>query len=273
MKHNKKRNTAFLYECLIKELTKAIVRKDMYKKDKVLSIVKEHFHKGSLLNEDLQLYNQLLETKISKEENARRFLTEVRKDWENLSRKEVFNAQTNLIKEINMSLDPNVFSCFVENYRDLASVGSFLQSSGFKAKQRIIAEDRVVSLLSTEVSKQQDMKHIDNLTYNTFVEKFNESYKHTLRDEQRALLTNYITSFSDNGLGLKTYMNEELGRLKQKINTLLVNTSFSDDYRAKFGKILEKLNSFSSKRIDENMVKDTFYIQDLIAEVQKNAND
>ncbi len=273
MRHNKKRNTAFLYECLIKEITKAIVRKDAHKKDKVLSIMKEHFHKGSLLSEDLQLYKQLLETKLSKEKNARRFSLEVRKDWDNLPRKEIFNLQTNLIKQINECLDPKVFSCFVENYRDLATVGSFLQSSDLKAKQRILSEDRVVSLLSKSETEENEMKHIDNLTYNTFVERFNKSYRHSLREEQRALLTNYITSFSDNGLGLKTYMNEEVGRLKRKINTLLVNSTFSDDYKAKFGKILEKLDSFSMKKIDESMVKDTFYIQDLIAEVSKNAEN
>ena len=34
MKHNKKRNTAFLYECLIRELTKAIVRENVEKQQK-----------------------------------------------------------------------------------------------------------------------------------------------------------------------------------------------------------------------------------------------
>ena len=38
MKHNKKRNTAFLYECLIKEVTKAIVRKDETTKQTVVEI-------------------------------------------------------------------------------------------------------------------------------------------------------------------------------------------------------------------------------------------
>ena len=32
MKHNKKRNTAFIYEMLVRELTKAIVHKDLGKK-------------------------------------------------------------------------------------------------------------------------------------------------------------------------------------------------------------------------------------------------
>jgi len=40
MKHNKKRNTAFLYECLIKELTKTIVRKEIDKKEKIVEDAK-----------------------------------------------------------------------------------------------------------------------------------------------------------------------------------------------------------------------------------------
>jgi hypothetical protein len=64
------------------------------------------------------------------------------------------------------------------------------------------------------------MKTLDSLTYNTFVDKFNSSYKHSLLKEQRELLTNYITSFSDNGLGLKMFMNEEIGRLKEECEKL-----------------------------------------------------
>ena len=272
MKHNKKRNTAFLYECLIRELTKAIVREDIEKQTKVKDLLREYFRKGKILSEDLNVYNDLMQTKCKDLAKAKRFIFETKRDWEALDRKAIFNEQTNLIKQINEHLDPKLFSCFVENYRDIATVGSFLQSTNLKAKQRIVSEDRMISLLSNETTETKDLKHIDNLTYNTFVEKFNESYKHTLREEQRLLLTNYITSFSDNGLGLKVYMNEEVGRLKQKINTLLVKSSFSDDYNEKFNKILEKLNSFSSKKIDESMVQDTFYIQDLLAEVSKNEN-
>ena len=56
MKHNKKRNTAFLYESLVKELTKAVVRKQDQRKKKILKIVKENFAKGTPLNDDLFLY-------------------------------------------------------------------------------------------------------------------------------------------------------------------------------------------------------------------------
>ena len=213
MKHNKKRNTAFLYECLIKEITKAVVRKDETRKDTIIKIVKEHFAKGMPLWEDLQLYKQLQETKGLDSDFASRYILEVKKDWESLNRKDIFNQQTILIKKINESLGSDVFGNFVENYRNLATIGHFFNSSGDNAKNRLVSEDRVKSLVMIKENKQKDkdILHIDKLTYNTFVTKFNETYQHTLRDEQRALLTNYITSFSDNGLGLKSFMNEELG--------------------------------------------------------------
>ncbi len=42
-KHNKKRNTAFIFEALIRELTKAIVAKDEKKKKTIVRLVKENF--------------------------------------------------------------------------------------------------------------------------------------------------------------------------------------------------------------------------------------
>ena len=66
------------------------------------------------------------------------------------------------------------------------------------------------------LKKEKEMKHIDNLTYKTFVNKFNDTYKNSLKENQKKLLTNYIISFSDNGLGLKSFVNEELGSFKEK---------------------------------------------------------
>ena len=58
---------------------------------------------------------------------------------------------------------------------------------------------------------------MDNIIYNTFVSKFNEEYSTTLNENQRTLLNKYISSFSDNGLEFKFYLNEELGTLKEKL--------------------------------------------------------
>ena len=39
LRHNKKRNTAFLYESLIRELTKAVVKKDDFLKEKMVKMI------------------------------------------------------------------------------------------------------------------------------------------------------------------------------------------------------------------------------------------
>ena len=49
MKHNKKRNTAFVFESLVKEITAAIIKNDVDRKNKAVSIVKKHFQPGSAL--------------------------------------------------------------------------------------------------------------------------------------------------------------------------------------------------------------------------------
>ncbi len=43
MKHNKKRNTAFVYEILAREFTKAVIDKDADRKAKLVSIMKDIF--------------------------------------------------------------------------------------------------------------------------------------------------------------------------------------------------------------------------------------
>jgi hypothetical protein len=55
VKHNKKRNTAFLYEALVRELTKSVVEKIPIEAQKIKSILKEHFRSGKILFGELGL--------------------------------------------------------------------------------------------------------------------------------------------------------------------------------------------------------------------------
>jgi hypothetical protein len=269
MKHNKKRNTAFLYESLVKELTKAVVRKQDQRKQKIIKIIKENFQKGTLINEELTLYKSILENKDKMtKEFTERFLVETRKDYDSLDRKAVFNYQTKLISQINQELGTGVFNNFVPNYKDIATVGAWFQNNKANAKTRLIVETKVKSLLVPSEVSVKEMKHIDNLTYKTFVNKFNETYKNSLKENQKNLLTNYITSFSDNGLGLKVFVNEEVGQLKEKFaNLLSENKDIAEDRVAKITKVSKVLEEFSDKPLSENMIKKLFFIQDLAEEL------
>ena len=270
MKHNKKRNTAFLYESLVKELTKTVVYQQEDKKKTILNMIKENFHKGTPLNEDLQLYRSILENKDRMTKDfTDRFLVETKKDYDSMDRKSVFNAQTKLISQINQQLGTNVFANFVPNYKEIATVGSWFQGTKSSAKNRLIIETKVKQILTPSKKEEKEMKHIDNLTYKTFVGKFNDTYKNTLQENQKNLLTNYITSFSDNGLGLKVFINEELQVLKEKISEKLLvgEDTLEENKRSQLQKVSVILEDFNKKPLDGKMVEKLFYIQGLLEEI------
>jgi hypothetical protein len=271
MKHNKKRNTAFLYESLVTELTKSIVKEDHNKKNKLLEVIKRYFSTGTEMKKELDLYRNILESENLRPDFSKKYIVELRKDFDSLNRKEIFNSQTKLIAEMNKNFSNSIFANFITNYKNIASVGQYFNSNGLDAKRRLIVEEKVLGILTSKSESKEEMKHIDNLTYKTFTKTFNETYDKTLRQEQKDLLTNYITSFSDNGLGLKSFLNEEIGRLKQKINQCLSEDKIKNNetYLTNTNRILEKLDSYKNKQITEEIVKEVFYIQDLVQEVLK----
>jgi len=268
MKHNKKRNTAFLYESLVKELTKSVVKKQDGRKQKIIKIIKESFYKGSSLDEDLQLYKSILENKDKMTKDfTDRFLFETKKDYNSIDRKSVFNSQTKLISQINQQLGASVFNNFVPNYKDIATVGSWFQDNKSNAKSRLIVETKVKSLLVPSTEEKQEMKHIDNLTYKTFVDKFNKTYKNSLKENQKSLLVNYITSFSDNGVGLKIFVNEELQVIKHKLAEKLTEDTLVEEKKNKLAKVASIVDDYKNHMLNEKMIKKLFYIQDLMEEI------
>lgn len=271
MKHNKKRNTAFLYECLIRELTKAIIKEDKGRQTKVKGLLKEFFRKGKALKSELEIYNSLTESKSLEEDFSKRLLQESKVDFDNLNRKEVFNEQTKLINKINKQLGSKTFSNFVPNYKDLATIGLFFQSSNLKAKKRIMLENNLVKILTRGEVIEEGMKPIESLEFKMFVKRFNETYENSLLKEQKDLLSNFIVSFSDNGLGLKSYLNDEIGRLKEAVDSEIVKTD-SISLKENFQKVKAKLNSYSQKPVNHKLVEEVFYIQDLLAEVNRDAD-
>ena len=66
-KHNKKRNTAFVFEALVKELAKSTFNKQYEMKNKIVSLIKEHFRAGTEIAKELEIYKNLTETGLQKD--------------------------------------------------------------------------------------------------------------------------------------------------------------------------------------------------------------
>lgn len=267
-KHNKKRNTAFIFEALSHEMTKAIVSKDDNKKREVVSIVKEHFKKGTQLRKELDLFQSLQESSESEREVATRIVQEARHQHSNINKESLFLEQTALINSINKRLSKNVFSNFVGNYKHLATISQMF-SDDVSVKDRVLLEDTVVSTI-TEESKVDTMKSVDEVVYRTFVEKFNEEYSSVLPEQQKELLSKYVTSISDNGVEFKMYLNEEVGRLKNKVEEALQSQEISSDKEMTESttKVAGLLSEMKEKPIDEELIRQVMNVQSFVMEVE-----
>ena len=88
-KHNKKRNTALLYEYLVKELTRCVLKEDLNTKKKIISILKEFFQKDSVLAKELSIYKSISEPALITKTLAEKILSESKKQFESLNKEEV----------------------------------------------------------------------------------------------------------------------------------------------------------------------------------------
>jgi len=275
LKHNKKRNTAFVYEALVRELTKSIIKKDNNKKKKVISIMKRFYSIGTPLQEELEVYKSIYKTVDLKKETAEKLLSEAKAQHGQINKEGVFREQTSLIKNINMALSSGVFSNFVPNYKTLASIQSIFNRQN-SPRNKVLLEEKLVEFLTSPKNEESfNIKDpIDNLVYKSFVAKFNDKYKKSLTEGQKNLLTKYVTSFVDEGMELKIFLNEEIGGLKDKIQTLLESEFVSNDkeIKEKTSMVLEKLESFKNSGIDDILIMDVLRVQSLVSEMENNDN-
>ena len=198
LKHNKKRNVAFVYEALVRELTKNVVKQNKMKAKTISSIILESFKRGSLLHEELNIYKSLYEATAMPASLARKIILESKIAHEKIDKSQVFAEQTQLIKRINKLLGTAVYNSFVPNYKSIATVHSIFNNK-LSPKNKVLMEEKILeAMMSVPHEAKTNLKHIDDLVFKTFVSKFNEKYKDKLLEGQKKLLVKYISSFEDN---------------------------------------------------------------------------
>ena len=271
LKHNKKRNTAFLYEVLTKEVAKTIVAKDLKKKESVLSLMKEFFSKGKILRQELELYKLLGESHGADLYFAERLIQETKREYESLDQEKIFEAQSDIIRVINKNFGPEIYSNFVPNYRNLATISQIFGTE-IGVKHKVLLERTIIKGIVSkpdEVVESKSMPHIDDLVYRKVVENFNTKYKEELDENQKTLIGKYVTLFGDNSLEFKTYLNEELHRLKEEVKKMTEAKDIKDDkeMQRKVASVSERMESFRDQPVDDKMIHQVLKIQALTREI------
>jgi len=268
-KHNKRRNTAFLYEALIKELTKVSIRENAEKQKQIVGVLKEFFYKGTILAQELELYKSLYDTTNIKEKQAEKILSEVKKVFFALNHSEIYKQQSRLISRINKGISPRVFNNYVPNYKSIATIAQIF-SKEVPIKNKVLLEGQIINKMTFNahaLKESNDIK-LNNAAIRLFSKKFNSVYGDLFK-EQKDLLSKFVSSFKDNGLELKIFLNEEIGRLKKELNNSFGAPSIKEDteLQKKTEKVLKLLDDFSGQYINESMLKKILNVQKLVREI------
>ncbi len=88
------------------------------------------------------------------------------------------------------------------------------------------------------------------------------------------MLNKYITSFQNNGLELKLYLQEEIGRLKDQVKKSFDAEEIKSDEEMlnNSKKVLEILESYKAKSPDKKMVEEISKIQGLVKEFESDVD-
>ena len=197
---------------------------------------------------------------------ADRLIQESKFSYAMVDRKIAFNAQTRLIAVINKELGSSVYNNFVPNYRDLGTIHNVLQGVE-DAKSRVLVENDLVKRLcgAKLLSEKKKYKPIDALVYRQFVKKFNDEYGTILSEGQKKVVSQFVTSFADDGIEFKMYISERLTELKSALESYKTeNPVIAEGIE----NITKKFNNFENLELNEELLLDTLKLQSLVEELR-----
>ena len=283
VKHSKFKNTAILFELLVKQITQEVLSNST--KNISEKIIKEFFSSNKELAKELKLYNQIVKEKYSSIDDAKLFLEEVSKERTKLDENKLNKEKYNLIKTIKESYDLDKFlSSNLQNYKLLASVYKVFEAKtmGRKVEIRDFIESNN-TILEHVTHKKISAKQADTLyesfkqqsedlrllTYKLLIENFNKKYSN-LDDSQKGLLREFINNVTNTSTFPK-FIEEET----KKVLANLVKESKGINDKVTKIKISEMIKLYKSdKFLKENQEKQVSVLMltyELLKEV-KNVN-
>ena len=249
------------------------MRGDVDKRNKIVSLIKEHFKAGSLLKRDLECYQSLHKSQNISANLSEKIIKEAKIAQRLIDPDGLFKAQTSLIKDVNKEVSPSVFANFVPNYRSLATIAQ-LFSGHSSPKRTVEIENHLIQEMTTCPPVETNTSTVDNIVFKKFVGKFNSKYSDELIKEQKQLLSYYVASVGDNAVELKMYLNEEVSRLINKVTEAVEIPEIKKDEEMvdKTNKVIEKLTALSQQNINEATLLTVMKTQKLVKEIYNNVD-
>jgi hypothetical protein len=203
--HNKKRNTALLYEFLVRAISSALVEGDKKKSSTALKVLRKHFKPGTQLYKEFRLFNALVKTTVSSDGVVNAIFQEARAAAANIDLAALDKEKSLLIRSINHGLnDENFYDQPVSEYRLYATVQTLLNEWRKPQGVADIAslakyEDQLRNWLlsekkQTEHALMEETPGTTRLIMKVMMKKLNEKYSSALNEDQKDIIRAYAFS-------------------------------------------------------------------------------
>ena len=286
IKHSKFKNTGFIFELLVRQITSEIMSANKSIAEKIL---KEHFNSKKELSKELKLYQYLINEKYNSESKAEQFINTILEARKKIDEKKLTKEKYNLIKEIKETYNIDEFiKSPISNYKTLASIYKVFEvatideqfdptdivGSRFTIAENIISSSiqnkdaRIKNAVLEEYRKQdEDLRAI---SYKILVESFNSKYKN-LTTEQKTLLKEYINNINNTGK-LNEYVSNEVTKLVTSLKE--VGGKLTDKVtRIKLAETISNVKKIKSvKKIKEEHLSAMMMTYELLGELKNTLN-
>ena len=235
IKHSKFKNTGFIFELLVRQITSEIMSgKQNPSSEKIL---KEFFSSKRELSKELKLYQYLLNEKYNSEAKADKFIDTVCEARKRLDEQKLLKEKYNLVKVIKETYNIDEFvKSPISNYKTLASIYKLFEVASstdqFEPKDIINSRFTIVENIINSSIENKDKKVNDRLmeeygkqdtdvrllSYKILVENFNKKYN-DLSVSQKNLLKEYINNVNNTGK-LKEYITTEVNKLSEGLKAI-----------------------------------------------------
>ena len=284
IKHSKFKNTGFIFELLVRQITSEIMSNNKSVAEKIL---KEHFNSKKELSKELKLYQYLVNEKYNSESKAEQFINTILEARKRLDETKLTREKYNLIKEIKETYNLDEFiKSSISNYKTLASIYKIFEtvtsgeqfdptdivSSRFTIAENIInssIENKDVKIKDAvlEEYRKQD-EDLRAVSYKLLVESFNNKYKN-LNNEQKSLLIEYINNINNTGK-LNEYVGNEVTNLVAALKE--VGSKISDKVtKIKLAETISNIKKIKSvKKIREQHLSAMMMTYELLNELKES---
>lgn len=243
MKHNKKRNVGIIFDLLLKEYVSS---NEDSKKNLIENIILKFFKENSILLKEYTFYNVLSSMRGMNERDSERYLTIIKEEHKKIDKNLIEKNLNELKEEISKQFGKTFYNNFIPTYKVYATIYGILNETTENSIEKFELENKILDLMrgQDEQKKSYIVEHLDIITYNQYVKKFNEKYTE-LSESQKNLLQKYIHSI-DNDVDFILTINEELHQCKNILNESLKKEK-DPELVEKINKTLSEIKEFNTK--------------------------